>query len=294
MPDPLVEIAVEPKNRAAGNKLLRALVEFTKADPSLRVTTDAESGQTIVSGVNEEHVCAALDQLQRNAGMDLMIGAPQVAYRETITQAADVDHTYKKQIGGAGEIARVKLHLEPLPRGSGISFESQIVGSSVPMAYVPGVEQGVRALLDSGVLAGFPVIDIKVALIDGTYHQEDSSALTFEIAARAAMREALTKAAPQLLEPTMNLDVRTPLANAADVLSDIRRRRGTMASQNQDGDILAIGATVLLANMFGYAKFLGTLTNGRGTFAMAFSHYTPVPLPSPDDQPFPPAIGMRV
>jgi elongation factor G len=293
MPEPLVEIAVEAKHRDDRDKLRDALAQMAIADASLRVTTDVESGQTIIAGVSEEHTTGVGDRIKSEFRIETLIGAPQVAYRETITRPADIDYTHKKQTGGSGQFARVKMHFEPLPPGSGFSFESKVVGGTVPKEYIPGVEKGVKGSLDNGVLAGFPVIDFKVELMDGAYHEVDSSALAFEIAARAAMREGLAKASPTLLEPIMRLEVIAPLANAKEVLGDIRTRRGTIVGQNQRGNTLAIESIVALANLFGYAKSLATLTAGRGAFTMAFAHYAPVPPPSPNDRPFPPAMGMR-
>ncbi|HWE74270.1 MAG TPA: hypothetical protein VG328_13985 [Stellaceae bacterium] len=293
MPEPLIEIAVEPKRGTDRNKLLHALAQIAGADPSFRVATDAKSGQIIVSGTDEEHIETAIDRLKNMFGLDIATGAPQVAYRETITQPAAVDYTHKLIHGASGQFARVKFHFEPLPAASGSVFESKIVGGSIPEACIPGVEKGARDLLNNGVLAGFPVIGLKITLVDGAYHEVDSSALAFEIAARAAVREGLTKASAKLLEPIMKVEVTTPLNYARDVLGDLRKRRSAIARQDQRNDTLVIDGTAPLANLFGYTKDLAALTADRGTITMTFSHYAPVPPPSPGDHPFPPAAGMR-
>jgi elongation factor G len=232
--------------------------------------------------------------MKREFKVEADIGAPQVAYRETISRPANVDYTHKKQTGGSGQYARVKLHFEPLPPGSGFTFENEVVGGTVPREYIPGVEKGVRGSLDNGVLAGFPVIDLKVELTDGAYHEVDSSALAFEIAARAAMKEGLAKAAPKLLEPVMKVEVATPRDCMGDVIGDLNSRRGRITGQDQRGNAEVIHATVPLTNMFGYATFLASLSGRRATVAMEFSHYDQVPLPNDDDDPrFRPAMGMR-
>jgi elongation factor G len=295
MSDPVIEIAIEPKTKADQEKLRVALVRLAQEDPSFRVTTDQESGQTILKGMGELHLEIKVDILKRTYKIDANVGAPQVAYRETITRPADVDYTHKKQTGGSGQFARVKMHFEPLPPGSGFSFESKVVGGTVPKEYIPGVEKGVKGSLDNGVLAGFPVIDFKVELTDGAYHEVDSSALAFEIAARAAMKEGLAKASPKLLEPIMKVEVVTPRDYMGDVVGDLNNgRRGRITGQDQRGNDEVINAMMPLANMFGYAKVLAALTSGRGAFNMELDHYAPVPLPPPDDRPFPPATGMRV
>jgi elongation factor G len=293
VPDALTEIAIEPKTKADREKMGMALVRLAQEDPSFRVTTDVESGQTILGGMSEEHLANVVERLQREFQVDANVGAPQVAYRETITRPADVDYTHNKQTGGSGQFARVKMHFEPLPRGAGFAFASKIADDSVPEKYVLGVEKGVKGSLDGGVLAGFPVIDFKVELTGGAYHDVDSSALAFEIAARAAMREGLAKASPTLLEPIMKVEVATPLDLARNVLSDLRTRRGIIGGQDQRADDLVIHAAVPLANLFGYSKSLAVVTESRASFAMEFSHYAPVPIPPPDDDLFPPAVGLR-
>ncbi|HLI22493.1 MAG TPA: elongation factor G [Stellaceae bacterium] len=282
-PDPVIEIAIEPKTKADQEKMGMALVRLAQEDPSFRVTTDQESGQTILKGMGELHLEIKVDILKRTYKIDANVGAPQVAYRETITRAADVDYTHKKQTGGSGQFARVKLHFEPLPPGSGFSFESKIVGGTVPKEYVPGVEKGVKGSLDNGVLAGFPVIDLKVELTDGAYHEVDSSALAFEIAARAAMKEGLAKASPKLLEPIMKVEVVTPRDYMGDVIGDLNSRRGRITGQDQRGNAEVINAMVPLANMFGYVNTLRSMSQGRAQYSMTFDHYEQVPQAVADE-----------
>src|SRR5579875_3109389 len=282
-PDPVIEIAIEPKTKADQEKMGMALVRLAQEDPSFRVTTDQESGQTILKGMGELHLEIKVDILKRTYKIDANVGAPQVAYRETITKPADVDYTHKKQTGGSGQFARVKLHFEPLPPGSGFSFESKIVGGTVPKEYVPGVEKGVKGSLDNGVLAGFPVIDFKVELTDGAYHEVDSSALAFEIAARAAMKEGLAKASPKLLEPIMKVEVVTPRDYMGDVIGDLNSRRGRITGQDQRGNAEVINAMVPLANMFGYVNTLRSMSQGRAQYSMTFDHYEQVPQAVADE-----------
>jgi elongation factor G len=282
-PDPVIEIAIEPKTKADQEKMGMALVRLAQEDPSFRVTTDVESGQTILKGMGELHLEIKVDILKRTYKIDANVGAPQVAYRETITRAADVDYTHKKQTGGSGQFARVKMHFEPLPAGSGFSFESKIVGGSVPKEYIPGVEKGVKGSLDNGVLAGFPVIDFKVELTDGAYHEVDSSALAFEIAARAAMKEGLAKASPKLLEPIMKVEVVTPRDYMGDVIGDLNSRRGRITGQDQRGNAEVINAMVPLANMFGYVNTLRSMSQGRAQYSMTFDHYEQVPQAVADE-----------
>jgi elongation factor G len=282
-PDPVIEIAIEPKTKADQEKMGMALVRLAQEDPSFRVTTDSESGQTILKGMGELHLEIKVDILKRTYKIDANVGAPQVAYRETITRPADVDYTHKKQTGGSGQFARVKMHFEPLPAGSGFSFESKVVGGTVPKEYVPGVEKGVKGSLDSGVLAGFPVIDFKVELTDGAYHEVDSSALAFEIAARAAMKEGLAKASPKLLEPIMKVEVVTPRDYMGDVIGDLNSRRGRITGQDQRGNAEVINAMVPLANMFGYVNTLRSMSQGRAQYTMHFDHYEQVPQAVADE-----------
>jgi elongation factor G len=282
-PDPVIEIAIEPKTKADQEKMGMALVRLAQEDPSFRVTTDQESGQTILKGMGELHLEIKVDILKRTYKIDANVGAPQVAYRETITRPADIDYTHKKQTGGSGQFARVKMHFEPLPPGSGFSFESKVVGGTVPKEYIPGVEKGVKGSLDNGVLAGFPVIDFKVELTDGAYHEVDSSALAFEIAARAAMKEGLAKASPKLLEPIMKVEVVTPRDYMGDVIGDLNSRRGRITGQDQRGNAEVINAMVPLANMFGYVNTLRSMSQGRAQYSMTFDHYEQVPQAVADE-----------
>jgi elongation factor G len=276
-PDPVIEIAIEPKSKADQEKLGVALAKLVAEDPSFRVSTDPESGQTILKGMGELHLDIKVDILKRSYKVDANIGAPQVAYREKITRAVTVDHTHKKQTGGAGQFARVKIVAEPMPPPGGFEFENDIVGGTVPKEYIPGVEKGLESVLGSGVLAGFPVVDLKVRLIDGAYHDVDSSALAFEICARAALREALQKGAPVLLEPIMKVEVVTPEDYTGTVIGDLNSRRGQIHGQDMRGNANVINAMVPLANMFGYVSNLRSMSQGRATFTMQFDHYEQVP-----------------
>jgi elongation factor G len=276
-PDPVIEIAIEPKSKADQEKLGVALAKLVAEDPSFRVTTDQESGQTILKGMGELHLDIKVDILKRTYKVDANIGAPQVAYREKITKPVTVDYTHKKQTGGAGQFARVKIVAEPLPPAGGFVFENEVVGGTVPKEYIPGVEKGLESVLGSGVLAGFPVVDLKVALVDGAYHDVDSSALAFEICARAALREALQKGSPVLLEPIMKVEVVTPEDYTGSVIGDLNSRRGQIQGQDMRGNANVINAMVPLANMFGYVSNLRSMSQGRATFTMQFDHYEQVP-----------------
>jgi elongation factor G len=276
-PDPVIEIAIEPKSKADQEKLGVALAKLAAEDPSFRVSTDQESGQTILKGMGELHLDIKVDILKRTYKVDANIGAPQVAYREKITRPTTVDYTHKKQTGGSGQYARVKIVAEPGAPGSGFEFENDIVGGSVPKEYVPGVEKGLESVLGSGVLAGFPVVDLKVTLVDGAYHDVDSSALAFEIASRAALREALQKGGPVLLEPIMKVEVVTPEDYTGGVIGDLNSRRGQIQGQDMRGNANVISAMVPLANMFGYVNNLRSMSQGRATFTMQFDHYERVP-----------------
>jgi elongation factor G len=276
-PDPVIEIAIEPKSKADQEKLGVALAKLVAEDPSFRVTTDQESGQTILKGMGELHLDIKVDILKRSYKVDANIGAPQVAYREKITKPITVDYTHKKQTGGAGQFARVKIIAEPLPPAGGFVFENQVVGGTVPKEYVPGVEKGLESVLGSGVLAGFPVVDLKVLLVDGAYHDVDSSALAFEICARAALREALQKGSPVLLEPIMKVEVVTPEEYTGSVIGDLNSRRGQIQGQDMRGNANVVNAMVPLANMFGYVSNLRSMSQGRATFTMQFDHYEQVP-----------------
>jgi elongation factor G len=276
-PDPVIEIAIEPKSKADQEKLGVALAKLVAEDPSFRVNTDPESGQTIIKGMGELHLDIKVDILRRTYKVDANIGAPQVAYRERITRPVTVDYIHKKQTGGSGQFARVKILAEPLPPGTGFVFENEVVGGSVPKEFVPGVEKGLESVLGSGVLAGFPVVDLKVSLIDGAYHEVDSSALAFEIAARMALRDALLKGGSALLEPIMKVEVVTPEDYTGSVIGDLNSRRGHIQGQDMRGNANVINAMVPLANMFSYVNNLRSMSQGRATFTMQFDHYEQVP-----------------
>ncbi len=276
-PTPVIEIAVEPKTKADQEKMGIALARLAAEDPSFRVETDHESGQTIMKGMGELHLDILVDRMRREFKVEANIGAPQVAYRETISREHEIDYTHKKQTGGTGQFARVKLVITPTEPGVGYSFEAKVVGGSVPKEYIPGVEKGIKSVMDSGPLAGFPVIDFKVALIDGAYHDVDSSVLAFEIAARAAMREGLKKAGAKLLEPIMKVEVVTPDIYTGGVIGDLTSRRGMIEGQDARGNANVINAMVPLANMFGYINTLRSMSSGRATFSMSFDHYDTVP-----------------
>ena len=276
-PDPVIEIAIEPKSKADQEKLGIALQKLAAEDPSFRVSTDQESGQTILKGMGELHLDIKVDILRRQYKVDANIGAPQVAYRETITRRAEIDYTHKKQTGGTGQFARIKLIIEPAEAGEGFVFESKVVGGNVPKEYIPGVEKGLKSVLDNGVLAGFPVIDLKATLIDGAYHEVDSSVLAFEIAARAAAREGIQKAGPKLLEPIMKVEVVTPEDYLGGIIGDLTSRRGQIQGQEMRGNATVLNATVPLANMFGYVNTLRSMSQGRAQFTMTFESYAQVP-----------------
>jgi elongation factor G len=282
-PDPVIEIAVEPKTKADQEKMGQALARLATEDPSFRVAVDHESGQTIIKGMGELHLEIIVDRMKREFKVEANIGAPQVAYRETISRKADVDYTHKKQTGGSGQYARVKITFEPLPPGSGYQFENDVTGGTVPKEYIPGVEKGLRGSIESGVLAGFPVIDFKASLYDGAYHDVDSSALAFEIAARAAFKEGMQKAGPKLLEPIMRVEVVTPRDYMGDVIGDLNSRRGRITGQDQRGNAEVINAMVPLANMFGYVNTLRSMSQGRAQYTMHFDHYEQVPQAVADE-----------
>ncbi|HLJ63421.1 MAG TPA: elongation factor G, partial [Stellaceae bacterium] len=273
-PEPVIEIAVEPKTKNDQEKMGQALSRLAAEDPSFRVANDAETGQTVLKGMGELHLEIIVDRMKREFKVDANVGAPQVAYRETVTRAAEADHTHRKQTGGAGQFARVKLRVEP---GTGFGFENAVVGGAVPREYVPGVEKGVRAAAENGVVAGFPVIDVKTWLVDGAYHEVDSSVLAFEIAARAAFREAMLKAGPRLMEPVMRVEVLTPETYLGDVIGDLNSRRGHVEGLESRGNARAITAKVPLANMFGYVNNLRSMSQGRAHYTMHFDHYEQVP-----------------
>ena len=276
-PDPVIEIAVEPKTKGDQEKMSQGLARLAAEDPSFRVETDIESGQTIMKGMGELHLDILVDRLKREFKVEANIGAPQVAYRETIGHEVEHTYTHKKQSGGSGQFAEVKLVITPTEPGEGYSFESKIVGGAVPKEYIPGVEKGIKSVMDSGPLAGFPVIDFKVALIDGKFHDVDSSVLAFEIAARMGMREGMKKAGAKLLEPIMKVEVVTPEDYTGGIIGDLTSRRGQVTGQEPRGNAVAIAAMVPLANMFGYINTLRSMSAGRAQFTMQFDHYDPVP-----------------
>jgi elongation factor G len=276
-PEPVIEIAIEPKTKNDQEKMSQGLQRLAAEDPSFRVETDIESGQTIMKGMGELHLDILVDRLKREFKVEANIGAPQVAYRETISKKAEIDYTHKKQTGGSGQFARIKLVIAPTEPGEGYSFENKIVGGVVPKEYVPGVEKGIQSVMDSGPLAGFPVIDFKVQLIDGAYHDVDSSVLAFEIAARQAMRDGLKKAGAKLLEPIMKVEVVTPDEYTGSIIGDLTSRRGQVQGQDTRGNAIAIAAMVPLANMFGYINTLRSMSSGRAVFTMQFDHYDAVP-----------------
>ncbi len=277
-PEPVIEKAIEPATKADQEKLSIALQKLAKEDPSFRVYTDEESGQTIIAGMGELHLDIKVDILKRPPhNIEVQVGAPQVAYRETITKTADVDYTHKKQTGGSGQFARVKLTVEPNEPGEGYAFESTVVGGNVPKEFIPAVDKGIQSVMSSGVLAGYPVVDVKATLTDGAYHEVDSSAVAFEIAGRAAMREALAKAGAQLLEPIMKVEVVTPEEYQGSIIGDLNSRRGQIVGTDMRGNATVITAMVPLANMFGYVDNLRSMSQGRANFSMVFDHYAPVP-----------------
>ena len=276
-PDPVIEIAIEPKTKADQEKMSQGLQRLAAEDPSFRVETDMESGQTIMKGMGELHLDILVDRLKREFKVEANIGAPQVAYRETIGHEIEHTYTHKKQTGGSGQFAEVKLVISPTEPGEGYSFESKIVGGAVPKEYIPGVEKGIQSVLDSGPLAGFPVIDMKAALIDGKFHDVDSSVLAFEIASRMCMREGLRRAGAKLLEPIMKVEVISPEDYTGGIIGDLTSRRGQVTGQENRGNAIAINAFVPLANMFGYINTLRSMSSGRAQFTMQFDHYDPVP-----------------
>jgi elongation factor G len=276
-PEPVIEIAIEPKSKADQEKLGLALQKLAAEDPSFRVSTDQESGQTILKGMGELHLDIKVDILKRTYKVDANIGAPQVAYREKLTKRVEIDETHKKQTGGTGQFAKVKIIFEPSPPGTGSSFESAIIGGAVPKEYIPGVEKGINSVMGSGILAGFPVVDVKATLIDGAFHDVDSSVLAFEICARAAFRRALKEGGSVLLEPIMKVEVTTPEDYTGSVMGDLLSRRGQVQGQDMRGNAVIINAMVPLANMFGYVNQLRSFSQGRANYSMQFDHYEQVP-----------------
>ena len=260
-----------------------ALARLAQEDPSFRVSTDVESGQTILKGMGELHLEIKVDILRRTYKVDANVGAPQVAYRETLAKPITIQYTHKKQTGGSGQFAEVKIDFEPLPPGSGFVFENDVVGGSIPKEFVPSVEKGIKAQKENGLLAGFPVIDFKATLVDGKYHEVDSNALTFDIAARAAFRELATKNVVRLLEPIMNVEVVTPDDFLGGVIGDLNARRGQVQGTDSRGNAQVVTAMVPLANMFGYINTLRSMTQGRAQYTMQFDHYEQVPQAIADE-----------
>ena len=276
-PDPVIEIAVEPKTKGDQEKMGEALGRLAKEDPSFRVSSDEESGQTIIKGMGELHLDIIVDRMKREFKVEANVGAPQVAYRETIEKNTEFDYTHKKQSGGAGQFARVKLSVEPLEPGKGREIESKIKGGAIPKEFIPGVEKGVETVADNGILAGFPMIDYKVTILDGLHHDVDSSVLAFELASRQCFKEACTRATLKLLEPVMRVEVVTPEDYMGDVIGDLNSRRGQINTQEQRGNATVITAMVPLANMFGYINNLRSMSQGRAQYSMFFDHYAKVP-----------------
>ena len=276
-PDPVIEVAVEPKTKADQEKMGVALGRLAAEDPSFRVTTDHDSGQTIIKGMGELHLDILVDRMKREFKVEANVGAPQVAYRETITKEAEVDYTHKKQSGGAGQFARVKMIIKPGEPGCGLDFENTVVGGNIPKEYIPGVEKGISAAMTFGVVAGFPVTDVHVVLYDGAYHDVDSSVMAFELAGRAGFREGLQKAGPKLLEPVMRVEVITPEDFVGDVIGDLNSRRGQVQGMEPQGVATLIKAMVPLATMFGYVNNLRSLTQGRANYSMFFEKYEQCP-----------------
>ncbi|WP_270375270.1 elongation factor G [Marinicauda sp. Alg238-R41] len=282
-PEPVIELAIEPKSKADQEKLGVALQRLAAEDPSFRMSTDEESGQTIIAGMGELHLDILVDRMKREFKVEANVGAPQVAYRETVGVPCEIDYTHKKQSGGSGQFARIKLQITPNEPGEGYKFESKIVGGSVPKEYIPGVEKGIESIRHNGLLAGFPLIDFSVTLVDGAYHDVDSSVLAFEIAARGAMREAKPQMKIKLLEPVMKVEVVTPDDYTGSVIGDLNSRRGQIRDQEMRGNATVVNAMVPLANMFGYVNNLRSATQGRAQFTMQFDHYAPVPQAVADE-----------
>ena len=276
-PEPVIQLAVEPKTKADVEKMGLALSRLAMEDPSFKVTSDLESGQTIIAGMGELHLDIIVDRLRREFKVDANVGDPQVAYRETITSPCDIEYTHKKQSGGAGQFAKVKIKFEPTEDHTGFEFNNTVVGGNVPKEYIPGVEKGLRTAMDTGVIAGYPVTGVKATLYDGAYHEVDSNVMCFEIAARAAFREGMKQANPKLLEPIMKVEVVTPEEYMGDIIGDLNSRRGLVNGMDQRGNARVVDAFVPLANMFGYVNTLRSLSQGRAQFTMIFDHYSEVP-----------------
>jgi elongation factor G len=283
-PEPVIEVAVEPKSKADQEKMGIALSRLAQEDPSFRVASDGESGQTVIKGMGELHLDIIVDRMKREFKVEANVGAPQVAYRETITRRAEIDYTHKKQTGGSGQFARVKIIFQPQEdKAKGNEFVSSIVGGSVPREYIPGVEKGLMSAMETGILVGFPVINVHAQLVDGAYHDVDSSVMAFEIAARAAFREGMEKAGPSLLEPIMKVEVVTPEEYMGDIIGDLNSRRGQVAGMDSRGNARVVDAMVPLANMFGYVNTLRSMSQGRAQYSMQFDHYDQVPQAVADE-----------
>jgi len=276
-PEPVISIAVAPKDKGSTEKMGIAIGKMVAEDPTFRVETDQDSGETILKGMGELHLDIKVDILKRTYGVELVVGQPQVAYRETITRDVEDSYTHKKQSGGSGQYGKIDYRIRPGEPNSGFLFKSSVVGGSVPKEFFPAIEKGFKSMMDTGPLAGFPVLDVEIELIDGGYHAVDSSAIAFEIAAKSAFRQSMPKAGPQLLEPIMKVDVYSPEDHVGDVIGDLNRRRGMITSQEANITGVRIKANVPLADMFGYISTLRTMTSGRGQFSMEFSHYSPCP-----------------
>ncbi len=290
----LIGVVVECRAKTARQELVSALEKLADDDPDFRFLIDPGSGRTVISGPTETVLKAKIGILEGRYGLAINVGNPEIAYRETIVSKATVDYTHKKQTGGSGQFARVKLTVEPLLRDAGVEFTNEVIGGAIPKEFIPGIERGIESVLPSGVAAGFPVVDVRIVLLDGAYHDIDSSALAFEIAARAALREALQKAQSQILEPIMQLTVRAGPDRVAPIIRDLKLRRTVSVTQDADGSAWMIAGQTPLANLFGYDKALADLSDGGATFEMRFSHYAPVPPPvGGGDDTFSPAIGMR-
>jgi elongation factor G len=276
-PDPVISVAIKPKDKGAQEKMAIALNKMVQEDPSFQVATDEESGETLIKGMGELHLDIKVDILKRTHKVEVEMGKPQVAYRETITQTIEDIYTHKKQSGGSGQYAKIEYRIEPAEKGAGYEFESLVTGGSVPREYWGAIEKAFGGSMVEGTLAGYPLLDVKFSLLDGAFHAVDSSALAFEIATRAAYRQSIPKAGPQLLEPIMKVDVFTPDDNVGDVIGDLNRRRGMIRAQESGATGVRVKADAPLADMFGYIGHLRTLTSGRGQFSMEFSHYSPCP-----------------
>jgi len=276
-PEPVIDQSIEPKSRGDQDKLTNALLRLAEEDPTFRMRTDEESGQTIISGMGELHLDVITDRMMREFGVQANIGKPQVAYRETITRPAHIDHTFKRQTGGKGQFAHVVLDVTPQEQGKGYEFESKIVGGVIPREYIPAIDKGIQGALHSGSYAGYPVVDVKVTLVDGSYHEVDSSEMAFSTAGSMAFKEAMRRGSPQILEPVMKVEVITPEEFMGDIMGDLNARRGQIGGMEPRGNAQVINADVPLANMFGYVGNMRSMTQGRASYSMEFHHYAPVP-----------------